>query len=322
MPILPETTLPTLKDIHDIREMRGNDDYEGYGFGMSDVDNDCPRALWYKFRWSSPKEKFSARMLRLFATGHLEEKRLLDDLSMIPGVDVRRVDDKTGRQWKVKIEGIIRGAMDAVALGLPEAPKTWHVVECKSSNSKTFQAIKKKGVKAGKLGHWLQMQLYMHSEGLKRALYMLVNKDDDDEYFERVHYDVEAALATIERLRSIAFSPMPPPRLHDDPEDKKAWQCRFCNHRQICHELQFSRTNCRTCLHSTPLRDNDDANWRCERHNKTITPAEQRVGCPHHLFIPDLVPGEQIDADEEAETVTYKMADGSYWLDGREGERG
>jgi len=32
--------------------------------------------------------------------------------------------------------------------------------------------------------------------------------------------------------------------------------------------------------------------------------------------MPSLVDGEQIDADEQAETVTYRKPDGSQWIDG------
>ena len=38
--------------------------------------------------------------------------------------------------------------------------------------------------------------------------------------------------------------------------------------------------------------------------------------CPAHLFLPALVPGEQVDSDPEAETVTYRMRDGTVWVDG------
>jgi hypothetical protein len=39
--------------------------------------------------------------------------------------------------------------------------------------------------------------------------------------------------------------------------------------------------------------------------------AEQRAACTRHLFIPDLVPGEVIDAGDDV--VTYRMADGTTW---------
>ena len=42
-----------------------------------------------------------------------------------------------------------------------------------------------------------------------------------------------------------------------------------------------------------------------------LSPAEQRTACSRHLFIPDLVPGEVIDAGDDI--VTYRMNDGASW---------
>jgi hypothetical protein len=42
-----------------------------------------------------------------------------------------------------------------------------------------------------------------------------------------------------------------------------------------------------------------------------LSPAEQRAACGRHLFIPDLVPGEVIDAGEDI--VTYRMNDDASW---------
>lgn len=50
---------------------------------------------------------------------------------------------------------------------------------------------------------------------------------------------------------------------------------------------------------------------------------EQDAGCPAHLFVPSLVVGaEQIDADEEAETITYRLASGELWIDGAGANKG
>ena len=38
-------------------------------------------------------------------------------------------------------------------------------------------------------------------------------------------------------------------------------------------------------------------------------------GCDFHLFLPALVPGQQVDADEAAGTVTYQLHDGATWVD-------
>ena len=43
----------------------------------------------------------------------------------------------------------------------------------------------------------------------------------------------------------------------------------------------------------------------------------QRQGCARHLFIPDLVPGEVVDAGDDH--VVYAMRDGGSWVnDARE----
>ena len=103
----------------------------------------------------------------------------------------------------------------------------------------------------------------------------------------------------------------PPAKLHDDPASKMAWVCNYCPAFAQCHGGQFAPRSCRTCIHSTPV----DGGWHCEHHGALDAEA-QRKGCSLHLYIPALVPGEQIDADPETGTVTYRMADGATWIDG------
>ena len=54
------------------------------------------------------------------------------------------------------------------------------------------------------------------------------------------------------------------------------------------------------------------------RFDEPRSPQRQHEGgdCPAHLFLPALVPGEQVDADPEAETVTYLLRNGTTWIDG------
>ena len=47
---------------------------------------------------------------------------------------------------------------------------------------------------------------------------------------------------------------------------------------------------------------------------------EQDAGCPNHLLIPKLVPGELVSVDEEREEITYTLKDGSTWVDGAQPE--
>ena len=59
-----------------------------------------------------------------------------------------------------------------------------------------------------------------------------------------------------------------------------------------------------------------DGTWGCARHQRTLTIEDQRSGCGAHLYIPTIVPGRQVDADPDAETVTYELASGGTWVDG------
>lgn len=308
MPLLPDIIPATLQAIH-ARRAQGAWQSRGNTFiGASEAAKECAREIWYSFRWASPPEDCGPRTLRLFDTGHMEEQRFLDELRQVEGVQLWQHDPQTGKQWRSEIEGYIVVKPDGVVIGLPEAPKSWHIVECKSANEKNFNAIKKKGVAVAKPEHWLQVQLEMLAEGLKRALYWVVNKNTDEEYVERIRLDEDAANRAVVRLVSIATAPRPPGRIREDTTKPP---CMFCRHRGICHEGQFARVHCRTCLHATPQPGGD---WHCERWGKAITPEEQAVGCPAHLFVPELVPGEQINVLDE--TVIYTMRDGSVWIDG------
>lgn len=52
------------------------------------------------------------------------------------------VDPETGRQFRVEAHGgHFGGSLDAVALGLLEAPKTCHVVEFKTHSAKSFAEL-------------------------------------------------------------------------------------------------------------------------------------------------------------------------------------
>ena len=60
----------------------------------------------------------------------------------------------------------------------------------------------------------------------------------------------------------------------------------------------------------------DGPRWVCERHHRALTYRDMQQGCGDHLYIPELVPGEQEDADPASGTVTYRMPDGSAWVNG------
>ena len=299
---LPEAPTPTLTAIYADYEARQGDGFRDH-LGASIIGKSCARALWYDFRWITPA-RHPGRLLRLFETGQLEEDRLVRNLGAT-GAMVLEVDPETGRQFRVEAHGgHFGGSLDGVALGLLEAPKTWHVLEFKTHSVKSFNELTAKGVVQAKPQHAAQMQIYMHLTGITRALYVAVCKDTDALHIERLKADRAMAERLLEKAGRIIFAQHPPARISQDP----AWfECRFCDHHGACHEGGGAAATCRSCLHSTPV----DGGWHCARNDLRLSPSEQRSACGRHLFIPDLVPGEVIDAG--VDFVIYRMADGSTW---------
>jgi hypothetical protein len=152
----------------------------------------------------------------------------------------------------------------------------------------------------------------MHLTGLTRAFYMAHNKNTDELYAERLEYDPVDAAQLMARAERIIYSPDLLPKAFEDPTSKAAFACSWCQHKGVCHNGEMPRSNCRTCLHRTPV----DGGWHCARHDRMLATEEQRKGCSNHLFIPSLIPGEQVDASEVDETVTYRMPNGELWVDG------
>ena len=266
--------------------------------GASQIGESCARKLWYSFRWTSV-ERMPGRVLRLLNTGQREEPRLIEDLRAI-GVQVEDRDDN-GQQWRVHAHGgHFSGSMDAAGVGFPEAPRTWHVIEFKTSNTKAFKELQKNGVRAAKPLHFAQMQTYMHLTEMTRAAYIVVCKETDDLYFERVEYDEAFALGLIERAGRVIFAAEPPARISTDPD---WWECKTCLFFEHCHGTAAPAVSCRTCVHVTPM---PDGTWRCELHDKTLSVDEQRMGCADHRFIPALLANFAELLDAENNNVRYR----------------
>lgn len=297
--VIPPTVLAIFRAYED-RQKRS--DWRRNHLGASQIGKECDRAIWYGFRWAT-EPSFRGRMLRLFDTGNKEEARLVADLRAV-GVEVHEFEGGTRQQFRVSdIGGHFGGSMDGAARGFQES-KAWHVLEFKTSNAKGFEKLRKEGVEKAKPQHFTQMQIYMHLTGMERAYYLVVCKDTDDIHGERVRYHAPTAWRAIERARRIIQSDTAPPRISDNPEHP---ECRWCDHRAVCHEGALPVVSCRSCIHATPEMDGD-GRWSCARGVDSLTPAAQRAGCPDHLYLPTMTPWQPMDASEAENSITY--ADG------------
>lgn len=311
MPAVPQPNHQTRALIFESYEKEARQEHRPH-LGASLIGRECERMIWYTHRWCDTP-KFDGRMLRLFDTGNLEEPRLVADLRRI-GAEVYEVDPDTGKQWQVWAHGgHFGGSMDATARGLPEAPKTWHVLEFKTSNSKVFKAMVKDGVRLTKPEHFAQMQVYMGITKMTRAMYIMKNKEDDDLHVERIEFDPSFFAALMAKAERILRSSTPPLRLHDDAT---RYPCRFCTFVDVCHGTKAPEVSCRSCAHATPELDGD-ARWSCARAgaDSSIPVEFQRTACDGHRFIPALLERFAKPVDTDGDNVVYETA-GRRWTNG------
>lgn len=317
MTALPPPAQPTVDAIFAAIEAENTElpQYEGYGISASTLGKTCDRELFYSLRWVSDPEIFDGRKLRIFERGNIEEDRIVADLKRA-GLNVQEVG-MDGKQWRFALaRGFVRGKADGKITGVLEAPKATHVLEIKSAKAADWRGVKKHGLRKHKPDHWHQLHSGMVGLGIDRGLYIMVNKDTEEILTERLRIDHEEAARQEARALAIVDAHDAPSRAADKPD---SFVCRFCKHKSVCHDAGPVRRHCRTCLHFTFT---SDGNGHCDRFGEPKRPSTQQAGkdCPAHLYLPTLVPGDQIDADPANETVTYQMADGSVWVDGERNE--
>lgn len=252
----------------------GNDGFRSH-LGASLIGGECGRAIWYGFRWFQ-KSKFSGRLLRLFNRGHLEEGRFIAILLSV-GIHVYQ-QDENGNQFRISdFGGHFGGSGDGIAIGFPELPEgSYALLEFKTHNDKSFQKLKKEGVKKAKPEHFIQMQMYLHKMGLFYAMYMAVNKNDDEIYAEIVVIDKYTAPQFLDRAEKLIFSVAAPDRIN---ENSSWYQCKYCDYADICHKGALPEMNCRSCIYSNPQRDGI---WYCRLKDCSLDKQAQLNGCDQY----------------------------------------
>jgi CRISPR/Cas system-associated exonuclease Cas4 (RecB family) len=315
--IIPQDS-ETVKAIYDFHKRQGDAEIQRGYLGASQIGHECERYLWYGFRFCVPKT-FDGRMYRLFETGDLEEPRMVEELRAI-GCEVHDKDEH-GQQFEAKaLGGHFALHVDGIVIGVLEAPKTWHVLECKTHNAKSFQSLKTKGLKQSKPKHYAQTMSCMSLMKLTRALYLAKNKDTDELWSDRVRYDAHESQLLMDKAERIIRAIEPAEQCANRPDD---FRCKFCECFDLCWgtgsvAVPLPGRTCRTCCHATPEIDEGEtwARWSCAALQKDLRLEEQRVGCPGHLLIPHLV-SFAVPHDSGSDWIEFKnIKDGAIWRHG------
>lgn len=244
--------------------VKAYDDGHRKHLGASLIGHDCARHLYYVFHWAK-KEVFTGRMQRLFNRGHREEARFVEWLRGV-GFEVWDVNED-GSQFRVKaVRGHYGGSLD----GINKPPERYRIGEpmlCEFKTNGTgtgFTKLKEQGVALAKPRHFAQMSTYGKFYGFRFALYMCINKNDDDLHIEIVELDWRLAEDLTAKAERVITAREPPPKL---AENEAFFECKYCPFVGICHRGEAPERSCRSCQHSEAI---DGGEWYCHVHNGVI----------------------------------------------------
>lgn len=242
MAVLPSLSIPdpTLEAADREMEARARQQPRRAYLGFSSIGHPCSRKLWYDLRATEPPNHDAATLKR-FEDGHRGEALAALRLRMAPSVVLYTVDPDTGRQFEFKdLDGKFSGHMDGAIYGLLQCPKRWSVWEHKCVAEKKQEKLSKLKDELGEknaLAAWdeiyyAQAVLYMHYSGMERHYLTCSTPGERSTISVRTNADPTTAIKLIDKARRILESPFPLAKVSNDPS---WWQCRFCEHAQVCH---------------------------------------------------------------------------------------
>lgn len=252
--------------------------------GASGIGNECPRKIWYGFRWVT-KPNHGGRLLRLFNRGHLEEARFIALLLSI-GCQVYQ-QDENGHQFAIShAGGHFGGSGDGIVVNCPDlAPGQAALSEFKTANDSKFKKFQKDGVKKTNWTYYVQMQVYMRKMAIAASLFMVVNKNNDELHAEIVEFDPEVADRYIDRGELLVFMAEPPTRI--ERASPGFFECKWCDHNKVCFGFNQAYKTCRSCKY---VIVGADGGWYCNngarcRPDQKLDKNQQLAGCDQYVPI-------------------------------------
>jgi hypothetical protein len=255
------------------RPLKNGNKPRGY-LGMSGLGNPCIRAVWLGWRKASIEKKINPRVKRIFERGDWEEYRIVRDLKLI-GCIVH-----SDQKEIVGFAGHAKGHIDGIVENVPDAPKTPHLAEFKTANKSNFSKFKNHGLKKANIIYYSQIQRYMGGLNLKRGLLIVTNKDNEERYLERIHFDKNFYQDLLRTEEEIIMSELPPEIMF--PENHEV--CRWCDHKEVCRGKTPPVKNCRTCK---GCDIHDKGVWKCDSsssdfYGSELILSQQLKGCKKH----------------------------------------
>jgi hypothetical protein len=239
--------------------------------GGSVVGHACKRYVFYSFRWAY-KNRIESKLNRIFRIGDAIEDILVKELSLI-GIEVRNSQRQVDGH-----RGHAGGSTDGDCFIDGED----YLFEAKSMNHTNFLEMQRKKCEEAKPQYYNQVQIYMGKLGLKKTLFICMDKNTSEIYVEIIKFDeftYEMLLAKEEEvIDAVHINTFP--KLSQNP----AWfQCKFCDAKEVCHQGTMPTPNCRNCEH---VEIHDEGLWGCGLYGEWLTEKQQQDGCVDYRVSP------------------------------------
>ena len=309
---IPETTNLTLQAIDSALEEKQKLEAERNYLGMSQIGEECWRKLFYSFR-NACKRQISASGIRAIEDGYLQEKVMIDRLKLLPYIELHTTDpEQFDNQIGFRLlDNQFCGHCDGIIKGILEAPKSWHIWECKAVNETKFKKLislkdefgEKKALMEWDIIYFAQAQIYMYCAELERHYLTVVSPGGRNYISCRTELDKNIALSLIEKAKTIIDDNWTIPAKLS--EQREFYKCKWCEFSGICHDGDIPALNCKTCRYSETVADGKRyCNFKKEELKNEVLP----IGCKDHIYNPALIPAKLLD--HQADGCIYQTQTG------------
>lgn len=164
--------------------------------------------------------------------------------------------------------GHFGGSLDGIVSAPEGIPLNYQMIlELKTVNHKYFTPLFKKSVKEVFPAYFAQMCVYGKLIGLRHALFVAVNKQNDEIYIEIVKLDWNHGEELLKKAEEVITAETPPKKIG---KRSSFFKCKMCNYSNLCWGVAESATtikNCRCCNRAKPV---ENGQWYCIYHKGII----------------------------------------------------
>ncbi len=216
--------------------------------GASMIGDECIRKVQLQYLGKDPM--ITAKQVRTFDIGHHLEDLVIHWLRIAGFYVVTR--DEDGKQFGFstadgKIAGHVDGIIQAFPKELLDPTSRWpagratngcrlSLLEVKTMSNKSWNDTAKRGVLVSKPIYYVQTQLYMaYMPGeMQQCLFVALNKDTSELYFEMIAFDAETAQKYSDRAAQIIKASENNELLPCVSNDPSFYLCKMCGFKGQC----------------------------------------------------------------------------------------